>query len=112
MPLRVMSYNVRYFGHGLRGASSSRRSLTAIARAIAGLELPPDVICLQEVEHRSWRSRLCHTPGRDDETQLEALMGVLGRAMELAGHELRYSSYYFPAHQYRLGTAPLYTTGL
>lgn len=115
MHLRVMSYNVRYFGHALplRGATSTRKALCAIAGAISNVAQLPHVICLQEVETRSLRSRLSHTPGMEDETQLEALMRVLDEALAREGREERYSAYYFPAHSYRLGErAKLYTTGL
>jgi endonuclease/exonuclease/phosphatase family metal-dependent hydrolase len=112
MSLRVMSYNVRYFGHALKGAGSTRTSLLGIARAIADLESPPDVVCLQEVETRSWRSRFSHTPGRAHETQLEALQAALDAALEERGRAMRYDSYYFPAHQYAVGSSQIYTTGL
>ena len=36
-PLRIVSYNVRYFGHALRGLASTRTGKRAIARAIASL---------------------------------------------------------------------------
>jgi endonuclease/exonuclease/phosphatase family metal-dependent hydrolase len=113
MPLRIISYNVRYFGHALRGASSTRACLEAIASALADLEHPADVVCLQEVETRSLRSRLSHTPGRLEETQLEALMAILEQKLAERTHRVRYRGYYFPAHVYRVGRAtPIYTTGL
>jgi endonuclease/exonuclease/phosphatase family metal-dependent hydrolase len=115
MFLRVMTYNVRYFGHALplRGATSTRKALCAIADAISNVEQLPHVICLQEVETRSLRSRLSHTPGLENETQLEALMHVLDTALERVGRSERYSAYYFPAHSYKFGaSAKLYTTGL
>jgi endonuclease/exonuclease/phosphatase family metal-dependent hydrolase len=114
MSVRVMTYNVRYFGHALpfRGASSTRRALKAIAEAIATIDQLPHVICLQEVETRSLRSRLSHTPGLADETQLEALMHVLDRALEREGRLERFNAYHFPAHAYAMGKAKLYTTGL
>lgn len=109
-----MTYNVRYFGHALplRGATSTRRALAAIAQAIATVPALPHLICLQEVETRSIRSRLSHTPGADGETQLESLMAVLDTALEREGRGRRYTAYYFPAHEYGLRTAKLYTTGL
>jgi endonuclease/exonuclease/phosphatase family metal-dependent hydrolase len=107
-----MSYNVRYFGHAWKGAGSTRASLTSIAKAIAALDPLPDLICLQEVETRSWRSRFSHTPGRSHETQLESLMLALDAALFIEDKDTRYTSYYFPAHTYRLGDSQLYTTGL
>jgi endonuclease/exonuclease/phosphatase family metal-dependent hydrolase len=114
MLVRVMSYNVRYFGHALpfRGATSTRRALIAIANAIATVDQLPHIICLQEVETRSLRSRLSHTPGLEEETQLEALMRVLDDSLEKLGRPERYAAYYFPAHSYKVGGSKLYTTGL
>lgn len=110
-----MTYNVRYFGHALpfRGATSTRKALCAIASAIAKMEQLPHLICLQEVETRSLRSRLSHTPGFEEETQLEALSRVLEDALEKETRREKYQAYYFPAHSYQLGQkAKLYTTGL
>jgi endonuclease/exonuclease/phosphatase family metal-dependent hydrolase len=114
MSFRVMTYNVRYFGHALpfRGATSTRRALMAIANAIATMEHLPHAICLQEVETRSLRSRLSHTPGLEGETQLEALMCVLQAALERETRRERYHAYHFPAHAYQMGQTKLYTTGL
>jgi endonuclease/exonuclease/phosphatase family metal-dependent hydrolase len=114
MTIRLMSYNVRYFGHALpfRGATSTRRALKAIANAIATVSQLPHLICLQEVETRSLRSRLSHTPGDGEETQLQALMRVLDHALERQGRPERFTAFHFPAHAYQLRGAKLYTTGL
>lgn len=104
-----MSYNVRYFGHTLRGVGSTKQGLEAIARSIASLEEIPDVVCLQEVEQRSLRSSLSHPK---DTTQLDAWTRALSEALSASGKDRRYRSYYYPAHQYALGRAKLYTTGL
>lgn len=114
MTVRLMSYNVRYFGHSLplRGAASSRRALHAIAEAISTVSCLPHVICLQEVETRSLRSRLSHTPGVAGETQLEALMRVLDASLVREGRRERFQAYHFPAHAYEWRGAKLYTTGL
>ena len=37
-PLRVVSYNVRYFGHALKGLASTRASERAIASRLASLD--------------------------------------------------------------------------
>ena len=58
MNLRLLSYNVRYFGHSLRGIASTRAGKQGIAACIARLAEAPHVICLQEVETISLRSRL------------------------------------------------------
>ena len=110
-PVRVMTYNVRYFGHGTRGLASTATAMERIAAAIASLDPLPGVICLQEVETASLRSNLAH-PALNGETQLERLMSMLHRALLAARKEAAYEAYYFPAHTYRLSLTPLYTTGL
>jgi endonuclease/exonuclease/phosphatase family metal-dependent hydrolase len=111
MSLRVMTYNVRYFGHRLKGLASTRASKRDIATALAGLEVLPDVIALQEVETRSIRSRATRVGG-EDETQLDVFMRQLGHALEEKGRAQSYQALYFPAHCYRLGRVTFYTTGL
>lgn len=114
MQLRVMTYNVRYFGHAaaIAGLGSTRRGVEAITQAIAELEALPHVICLQEVEARSLRSRWSHTPGQHQETQIQTVMKSLDLALSGAERAHRYRDLYFPVHQYRMGNAHLYTTGL
>jgi endonuclease/exonuclease/phosphatase family metal-dependent hydrolase len=110
-PLRIVSYNVRYFGHALKGLATTRRSLEGIALRLTELDPLPDVVCLQEVETRSLRSTLAiRRPGR---TQLESFMEALAEDFLFAGHKsFPYEAYYFPAHAYRLRKTALYTTGL
>jgi endonuclease/exonuclease/phosphatase family metal-dependent hydrolase len=108
--LRVLTYNVRYFGHALKGLASTRPAMGRIAEAIASLEPLPAIVCLQEVETRSLRSTVAH-PG--DETQLEQFMQVLSKALEESDRSDRYQAHYFPAHAYRLSQrTQVYTTGL
>ena len=83
--LRILSYNVRYFGHSTRGLASTRTSMRRIAEAIAALRPLPAIACLQEVETRSIRSTLAH-PG--ETTQLERFMEMLSKARAL-GFDLR-----------------------
>lgn len=109
--VRVLTYNVRYFGHGTRGLASTAKAMERIAGVLASLDPLADIICLQEVETTSLRSNLAH-PTPDGETQLERLMGMLHRALHAAGKRDTYEAYYFPAHTYRLSVAPIYTTGL
>lgn len=110
-PVRVVTYNVRYFGHGTRGLVSTATAMERIAKALASLDPLADVICLQEVETTSLRSNLAHpTPG--GEPQLVRLMAMLHMALERAGKSDVYEAYYFPAHAYRLSVTPIYTTGL
>lgn len=109
--LRVITYNVRYFGHGTRGLASTAGAMDRIATALASLDPLADVICLQEVETTSLRSNLAH-PSPDGETQLERLMSRLHAALLRAGKRDLYEAYYFPAHIYQVSLMPLYTTGL
>jgi endonuclease/exonuclease/phosphatase family metal-dependent hydrolase len=109
--MRVVTYNVRYFGHGTRGLASTKKAMERIAGALAGLDPLADIICLQEVETTSLRSNLAH-PSPEGETQLERLMMMLHAALKAAGKRDVYEAYYFPAHTYRLSVTPLYTTGL
>ena len=108
--LRILSYNVRYFGHGTRGLASTRTAMRRIARAIALLRPLPAIVCLQEVETRSIRSTMAH---RGEETQLERFMQMLSAALTEEHKADAYDAYYFPAHVYRLsGRTHVYTTGL
>ncbi len=109
-PLRLISYNVRYFGHAARGLASTRSGKRGIANAISALDPVPDLICLQEVETRSIRSNI----GRSypEQTQLESFMSQLRAAYAQQGKEQPYQALYFRAHNYRLGDISLYTTGL
>lgn len=110
-PIRLVTYNVRYFGHGTRGLASTAASMERIANALANLEPLADVICLQEVETASLRSNLAHRS--NGETQLDRLMGMLHTELHRAGRRDSYAAYYFPAHEYKFSTArPIYTTGL
>ena len=108
-PLRIVSYNVRYFGHALRGLATTRTSLERIAQRLASLTPLPDVICLQEVETRSLRSTVAF---RDTHTQLESFMAAFEHAF--AGMKLvfPYDAYHFRAHTYQFRSTTLYTTGL
>lgn len=105
--LTLMTWNVRYFGHSTRGARATAAGLKRIAGAIAGLDPTPDVIALQEVEHRSLRG------GLDTQPQIQRFADALHDALAARGVERRYHPVYFAAHRYELrGVPPLYTTGL
>lgn len=110
--MRLVSYNVRYFGHGLRGLASTAASKRAIASAFAQLTPRADLIALQEVETRSMRARVVNPGVHPRETQLEGFMRYLGEAFREHGAATPYRAYYFPAHEYRLGPVKFYTTGL
>lgn len=111
-PLRVMTYNVRYFGHGTRGLASTRGGIVRIARALAALDPSPEVICLQEVETSSLRSNILRRP-LAEQTQLDHLVHELDAALAIAGRRERFIAYYFPAHAYRVTErTSVYTTGL
>ncbi len=109
---RIVSYNVRYFGHALRGVASTRASKRNIALNLARLDPLPAIVCLQEVETRSLRADM---GGRlsEGETQLESFMGALERAFAERGQVCPYEAFYFRAHTYRLmKNLNVYTTGL
>ncbi len=110
--VRIVSYNVRYFGHALRGLASTLGPKRRISAALLALDPLPDVVCLQEVETISLRSRLAHKSAHPEETQLEAFMGRLEQAFAGAQRKMPYEAFYFRAHTYQLRKTPLYTTGL
>ena len=110
-PLKVLSYNVRYFGHALRGLASTRASLRAIARELAAIVPTPDLICLQEIETRSVRSRMALRAAAAG-SQLDHFMRELERAFSAMGREIPLEGFYFPAHVNALGNVRVYTTGL
>lgn len=111
-PLRIVSYNVRYFGHALRGLASTLGPKRRVSAALAALEPLPDLICLQEVETQSFRSNVAHRRTRPDETQLEAFMGRMEETFANMRRPMPYEAFYFRAHHYKLGDFSLYTTGL
>lgn len=110
--LRIVSYNVRYFGHALRGLASTVGPKRRIAGALLSLNPLPDIICLQEVETISLRSRLAHRSRTEDETQLEAFMGRIEEAFVALNKPNPYEAFYFRAHSYELRETKIYTTGL
>jgi endonuclease/exonuclease/phosphatase family metal-dependent hydrolase len=111
--LRVMTYNVRYFGHPTRGLASTGAGVSRIARSLAALDPTPDFVCLQEVETQSLRSTSINRRWHPEETQLDRVMTELHAALALAKKADRYTAYYFPAHTYRLtARTNIYTTGL
>ncbi len=111
-PLRVVSYNVRYFGHRLKGLASTRTSESVIAEAIGALDPPADIVCLQEIETISLRSRVAYRRARPRQTQLESFMAALEHVFERRGASLPYEGFYFRAHVNSVRAIPIYTTGL
>lgn len=111
-PLRIVSYNVRYFGHALRGLASTVGPKRRVSLAISSLDPLPDVVCLQEVETTSFRSSIAHRPNHAGETQLQAFMGRMEEIFGAQGREMPYDAFYFRAHHYKVGDFSLYTTGL
>ena len=107
-----MSYNVRYFGHALKGLASTRASQRGIAGRLAVLEPLADVVCLQEIETISLRSRVAFRGHRRSETQLEHFMRELEAAFAGDGRSCPYESFYFRAHVNQIRGVPIYTTGL
>jgi len=111
--LRVLTYNVRYFGHPTRGLASTSSAFSRIAQSLAALDPVPDCVCLQEVETQSIRSTSINRRWHPGETQLERVMTELHAALALANKPERFTAYYFPAHTYRLtARTNIYTTGL
>ena len=111
-PLRVVTYNVRYFSHALRGLASVRRCKEAAALALAGLNPLPDIICLQEVETISVRSRIAFRRRHGEETQLESFMAELERVFAARGEEVPWDANYFRAHANKVGPVALSSMGL
>ena len=109
--LRVVTWNVRYFGHATRGIAATRGGMRRIAASLADLAPLADVVCLQEVETASVRATLVQPVG-DEGTQLGRFTSALHAALAGKGLRDRYHAMYFPAHAYQLGRTPLYTTGL
>lgn len=107
-PLTVMTWNVRYFAHGLRGLRTTARGMDRAAQALASLVPLPDVVALQEVETTSVRAGLHPVP------QLDRFLTRLHDHLAAAGRPERFTGLYFPAHAYALrGSLPAaYTTGL
>lgn len=111
--MRVMTYNVRYFGHATRGLVSTTNAIRRIAAGLVKLDPLPDLVCLQEVETQSIRSSAMSPRVHPEQTQLEQMMLALDQELARRGSETRYTAYYFPAHQYRLtARTNIYTTGL
>ncbi|MDP2272434.1 MAG: endonuclease/exonuclease/phosphatase family protein [Archangium sp.] len=111
-PVRIVSYNVRYFGHGLKGLASTAASKSRIATALCNLDPLPDLVALQEVETQSLRAGVAHRGAHPAENQLEAFLRHLGDEFKRRGLVMPYRAWYFPAHVYQLGSIKLYTTGL
>jgi endonuclease/exonuclease/phosphatase family metal-dependent hydrolase len=111
-PLRVVSYNVRYFGHALKGLASTRTSQRAIATRLALLEPLADIVCLQEIETISIRSRVAFRGHRRAEPQLASFMRELEATFRGDARVSPYESFYFRAHVNQVRGVPIYTTGL
>ena len=108
----MVSYNVRYFGHALKGLASTRQSQRRIADRLSRLDPVADLVCLQEIETISLRSQVAMRRPRPEETQLEAFLGEVESAFAARARFSPYEGYYFRAHVNRLRNFPIYTTGL
>ena len=111
-PLRIVTYNVRYFGHALRGLASTRGNKRGIAEALAALDPMADIVCLQEVETISLRSKLAFRRSHVEETQLESFMSELEESFEKRPPPFPYDAFYFRAHVNRIAGTPLQSMGL
>jgi len=110
--LRLVSYNVRYFGHALKGLASTRVSRERIAARLAALDPPADLVCLQEIETVSMRSSVALRRDRRRETQLEAFMADLEAAFAAQGRTSPYEGFYFGANVTRVRGVAVASAGL
>ncbi|MBS2023499.1 MAG: endonuclease/exonuclease/phosphatase family protein [Deltaproteobacteria bacterium] len=111
MNLRVVSYNVRYFGHATKGVASTRGGVTGIARALAGLTPLPEIVCLQEVEATSLRSTLT-LERHSASLQLDSFTRALDDAFRARGQTNPYEALYYFAHAHRFSRFKLASMGL
>src|SRR3954467_8947017 len=89
--LRVMTYNVRYFGHPTRGIASTGSAFSRIARSLASLDPTPDLVCLQEVRAQAPRATTMNKLWHPEETQLDRVMTELHAALSQAGKPDKYT---------------------
>lgn len=122
-PLVLMSWNVRYFSHHVRGVTSVERNLRRAAQAIAALDPQPDVLALQEIDNHSVRSNLTRLGRRSPDTGLSDPQIVrFVRHLNLAsavrgGHQWEVLFYRAHGHDalmslYSTGLAVLYRQGI
>lgn len=105
--LHLMTWNVRYFAHGLKGLRTTETWMRRLATALVDADHRPDLIALQEVETRSLRGGLASLP------QIERFAAQLHEVLEERGVQRSYQARYFPAHRYAMpGMPAVYTTGL
>lgn len=104
-----MSWNVRYFGHGLKGLGCTEGWIQRLADALAQHDPIPHLMALQEVEDRSLRAGLGQAS-----SQVQRFADRLHEALLQRGHDVSYDVVYFPAHRYQVSerVPALYTTGL
>jgi len=107
-----VSYNVRYFGHALKGLASTRASRERIAAGLAALDPPADVVCLQEIETVSMRSSVALRRDGRGRTQLEAFMADLEAAFAARGRASPYEGFYFGANVTRVRGIAVASAGL
>lgn len=114
-PLRLMSWNVRYFSHHVRGVTSVERNVRRAAEAVAALDPQPDVLALQEIDNHSVRSNLTRLGRRTaenglSEPQIVRFVQHLNDASAArSGH--RWEVLFFRAHGHD-AILSLYSTGL
>lgn len=117
-PIRLSTYNVRYFGHETRGLASQDRTLNKVAKALVGLKGgTPDVLCFQEIDTLSLRADLGRSrrPNNGDskKPQFQRFVEAFHAELQSMGSDVTYQAFYFPAHQYKLSRKRnFYTTGL
>ena len=102
--ISLMTWNVRYFGHALRGLLTTERGIDRAAHVLGTMLELPDLVALQEVEDTSVRAGL--HPVR----QLDRFLDRLHAHLDSSGRDIRYEGLYFPANTYRVAGAPNVTT--
>lgn len=110
-PIRVVTYNVRYFSQPLRGLASTRLAQRRIAARLAALRPGPDVVCLQEVENSSFRSRAVRPMG-EEKRPFDEFLVELDRAYAAQGASSPYCGLYFPGYVTHLRHLPMTSSGL
>lgn len=114
-PLRLMSWNVRYFSHHVRGVTSVERNVRRAAEAVAALDPQPDVLALQEIDNHSVRSNLTligrRKPGNGlSDPQIVRFVRHLNEASATRGGH-QWEALFFRAHGHD-ALWSLYSTGL
>jgi endonuclease/exonuclease/phosphatase family metal-dependent hydrolase len=96
--MQLISWNVRYFGHGLRGLRATDRWMQRIVATLAARDPLPHVLALQEVEDRSLRVGL----------RGHQLQRFVAKLRQATGHT--WHGHHWSAHRYG-ASMPFYGQG-